>query len=165
LTDVVDALTRSRMMSGIRSSNTRPERVVRTCLHRAGFRYRLNNASLPGRPDLVLSKHRAVVFVHGCFWHCHACKYFKMPSTRQAFWKDKLARNVSRDRRVCRELRDANWRIAVVWECATRAPACDPKRLVSLLSEWLLDSDAEYVELRGTLANGISARRSTARSL
>lgn len=165
MTDIVDALTRSRMMAGIRSQDTKPERLVRGSLHRAGFRFSLRNTELPGRPDLVLTRHRAVVFVHGCFWHCHACKYFKLPSTRQDFWADKLAGNVSRDRRVCHELRDANWRIAVVWECATRSPAFNTERLVSVFSEWLLGSDAEYVELRGTQANGISARRSTARSL
>lgn len=120
--DVVDPLTRSRMMSGIRGKDTKPELAVRRYLHRAGFRYRLHAAHLPGRPDLVLPRYRAVVFVHGCFWHAHqGCHYFRIPATRHEFWATKLAANSARDDRDIAALREAGWRVAIIWECALRA--------------------------------------------
>lgn len=164
MTDVVDAPTRSRMMGGIRSQNTQPELMVRSVLHGAGFRFRLDS-TLPGRPDIVLPRYKAVIFVHGCFWHAHACKFFKTPSTRQPFWIGKLSANVTRDRRTCRDLLRDGWRVAVVWECATRASRQDSTRLSHVLTHWLLNSKAQYVELRGTKSNGISERRTTSRAL
>jgi len=117
MTDVVDRTTRSRMMSGIRGRNTKPEKQVRSYLHRAGLRFRLH-ASLPGKPDLVFPKHRAVVFVHGCFWHRHAgCRYATTPSSNVQFWREKFDANVARDKSVTRQLRRQGWRVFVVWSC------------------------------------------------
>ena len=121
MTDVVDSKTRSRMMAGIRGKETRPELALRRSLHALGFRYRLHARDLPGRPDLVLPKFEAVIFVHGCFWHRHSgCRYASMPSTRSEFWSAKFAANLARDTLVRRELQEAGWRVAVVWECALR---------------------------------------------
>src|SRR4051812_26276050 len=102
MTDVVDRKTRSRMMSGIKGRDTQPELLVRSFLHRAGFRFRLHAKGIVGRPDLVLPKYRAVVFVHGCFWHRHNCKFATNPKTNSAFWRKKFAENVARDRKVSR---------------------------------------------------------------
>lgn len=119
--DIVDPTVRSRMMSGIRGRDTAPELAVRRFLHAAGLRYRLHVRQLPGTPDLVFARHRAVVFVNGCFWHAHeGCSYFRLPATRTTFWRDKLAANVARDKRVESELEDDGWRVAIVWECAVR---------------------------------------------
>lgn len=118
MVDIVDRETRSRMMSGIKGRNTRPELAVRKSLFKAGFRYRLHASDVPGRPDLVLPGLHAVVFVHGCFWHRHArCKYAYTPRSNVAFWKRKFASNVSRDRKVSQQLRKAGWHVHTVWEC------------------------------------------------
>lgn len=115
--DVVDRATRSRMMSVIRGRDTKPEKLVRSFLHRAGLRFRLH-AALPGKPDLVFPKHHAVVFVHGCFWHRHTgCRYATMPTANAAFWQAKFDANVARDKRVMRQLRREGWRVFVVWSC------------------------------------------------
>lgn len=117
MTDVVDRATRSRMMSGIRGRDTKPEKQVRSYLHRAGLRFRLH-ASLPGKPDLVFPKHRAVVFVHGCFWHRHTgCRYAATPSSNIDFWQAKFDANIARDKRVTRQLRKEGWRVLLVWTC------------------------------------------------
>jgi DNA mismatch endonuclease (patch repair protein) len=109
---------RSWNMSRIRSRNTRPERVVRSLLHRAGFRFRLNVRTLPGSPDIVLPRHRCVIFVHGCFWHRHpGCRYCYTPKSRVDFWNKKFEANVSRDKRTGEELEKLGWRVIVVWEC------------------------------------------------
>jgi len=107
-------------MSGIRGKNTKPELVIRSALHRAGFRFRLHRKDLPGRPDLVFPRYRAVLFVHGCFWHRHDCHLFRWPSTRQEFWRVKIEGNVARDHRQYTELQDVGWRIATLWECAMK---------------------------------------------
>jgi len=115
--DVVDRATRSRMMSGIRGKNTKPERAVRSFLHCAGLRFRLH-AKLPGKPDVVLPKYHAVVFVHGCFWHRHAgCRYAATPVSSAAFWQEKFTANKQRDAAVKRQLRQLGWRVHVVWSC------------------------------------------------
>src|SRR5690242_13476919 len=121
--DVVDARTRSRMMRGIRGSGTLPERQVRSALHAFGFRFARSNNKLPGRPDIVLPLWKVAVFVHGCFWHQHECKFSKLPRSNTQFWVPKLNANVDRDERVLLTLLSADWRVAVVWECATRSPA------------------------------------------
>lgn len=109
------------MMSGIKGANTKPERLVRSFLHRHGLRFRLHGKKLPGKPDLVLSKHKAVVFVHGCFWHRHpGCKYAYTPKSNVDFWKKKFEENVRRDKRKDEELRHGGWRVFIVWECETR---------------------------------------------
>jgi len=121
--DVVDSETRSRMMAGIGRESTAPEVAVRKWLHAHGFRFRINQKDLPGRPDIVLRRHNAVIFVHGCFWHAHeGCRFSKIPATRSEFWIKKFDANRERDARKERELLEAGWRVAVVWECATRCP-------------------------------------------
>lgn len=107
-------------MSGIRGKNTRPEIIVRQALHKAGFRFRLHRKDLPGKPDLVLPKYEAAIFVHGCFWHGHDCRYFKIPKTRTDFWMAKIASNSSRDQRDIEALHKLGWRVMVVWECDIR---------------------------------------------
>lgn len=120
--DVVDQATRSRMMGGIRGSRTKPEMTVRRSLHRGGFRFRVNVRDLPGKPDIVLAKHRAAIFVHGCFWHRHpGCRYTTTPGTRISFWAEKFDANVQRDARAVEALHEAGWRVAVIWECTTRS--------------------------------------------
>lgn len=118
--DVVDAATRSRMMAGIRGKDTKPEMIVRRALHARGFRYRLHNRDLPGCPDLVFPKYRAVIFVHGCFWHGHGCKVFKWPKTRPEFWREKIEGNRIRDRSAAARLKRQGWRVIRVWECQLR---------------------------------------------
>ena len=105
-------------MAGIRSKNTKPELVIRSVLHRRGFRFRLYRRDLPGKPDLVFPKHRAVILIHGCFWHGHGCHLFRWPKTREDFWREKIGSNMERDRRQFYALRDAGWRVATIWECA-----------------------------------------------
>ena len=139
LSDIVDAATRSRMMAGIRSTNTKPEMTVRHGLHHRGFRYRLHDRRLPGRPDLVLPRHRAAVFVHGCFWHGHDCPLFRWPRTREDFWRSKITGNQQRDRKNIAALKEANWRVLTIWECALRGTS-EPAR------EALLDGAALWIE-------------------
>ncbi|MER2023352.1 MAG: very short patch repair endonuclease [Stenotrophomonas sp.] len=120
---MVDSLTpeqRSAQMSRIRGANTKLEVLVRKALHARGFRYRLGGAGLPGRPDIVLPKHRTVVFVHGCFWHGHDCPLYRLPKTRPEFWEDKIDRNRARDKRVAAELKSLGWHVQIVWECSVR---------------------------------------------
>lgn len=133
MVDVVDKATRSRMMSGIQGKNTKPELLVRKYLHAKGLRFRLHVKELPGKPDLVFSKYKAVVFVHGCFWHRHAgCKYATTPSSREQFWENKLSENVNRDAYQLAALIELGWRVFVVWECELREGL---SRLDSLYSE------------------------------
>ena len=118
MTDVVDRATRSRMMSGIRGRDTKPELKVRRYLHAAGLRYRLHDHTLPGRPDIVLPRFRTVVFVHGCFWHSHpGCRYAYRPKSNEVFWREKLARNAARDAVAEARLRAMGWDVQTVWEC------------------------------------------------
>ena len=143
MTDIVDSQTRSRIMAGIRGKDTKPELVLRRSLHALGFRYRLHAKGIPGRPDLVLPKYKAVIFVHGCFWHRHPdCRYASTPSTRPEFWASKFAANVSRDNAVRSTLLQDGWRVATIWECAMRnkAGAAAAGRVVS---EWLHGTDRE----------------------
>lgn len=116
--DVVDHSTRSRMMRSIKARNTQPELALRKYLHAQGYRFRLHRKDLPGSPDLVLPRHRLVIFVHGCFWHRHAgCFYATTPGTRISFWKAKFEANIRRDREACEDLDRLGWRVLVVWEC------------------------------------------------
>lgn len=141
MADVVDAATRSRMMSGIRGRDTRPEMVVRRALFAAGFRFRLHRRDLPGAPDIALPGRKIAVFVHGCFWHRHSgCRLSKLPATRAEFWKAKLEGNVERDARVVKALQAMGWRVLIVWECAIRdreTPSVLPERLAS----WIRSDD------------------------
>jgi DNA mismatch endonuclease (patch repair protein) len=121
MTDVVDSITRSRMMSGIRGRNTRPELRVRQYLHAAGLRFRLDASDLPGRPDIVFRRRQLAVFVHGCFWHRHpGCRFATMPATRIEFWQRKFEANTARDARVVTRLQGLGWSVLTIWECETR---------------------------------------------
>lgn len=137
------------MMAGIRGKNTAPEIAIRKDLHRRGFRYRLHAKDLPGKPDIVLPRHRAVVFVHGCFWHGHDCPLFKFPSTRPEFWKAKIGRNQENDAKAKSALLAEGWRVATVWECAIRKKD-QATAVAEALERWILhDSDRDDFEIRG----------------
>jgi DNA mismatch endonuclease (patch repair protein) len=125
---------RSWNMSRIRGRDTTPERQVRSLLHRLGFRFRVHVARLPGKPDIVLAKHRTVIVVHGCFWHRHAtCKFAYVPKSNTDFWSKKFSENVARDRRTSTSLKRLGWRVITVWECEVQAPARLRTRLRRLL--------------------------------
>ncbi|MFY0309648.1 very short patch repair endonuclease [Leisingera sp. D0M16] len=144
--DVHDKATRSRNMAAIRGSDTKPEMIVRRGLHARGFRFRLHAKDLPGKPDLVLPKHRAVVLVNGCFWHGHDCPLFKWPASREEFWRDKIRTNVERDFRNRKALKAKGWRVAVVWECALKGKGkMVAGDAIDSLSQWLLTADSELV--------------------
>lgn len=115
--DVLTPEQRRLNMSRIRGKDTAPEMVIRRALHARGFRYRLHDKRLPGKPDLVFPKHRAVIFIHGCFWHGHDCHLFKWPATRREFWREKIERNRGRDEGTDQALRSLGWRTLVIWEC------------------------------------------------
>lgn len=133
---MVDANTRSRMMAGIKGKNTTPEIRLRKALHRAGFRFRLHAARLPGRPDIILPRYRAAIFVHGCFWHRHeGCKNATSPKSNAAFWEVKFARNVERDACNMAKLLGAGWRVGIVWECAVRQRG--EQTVAAELATWL----------------------------
>lgn len=136
MADIVDRKTRSRMMSGIRGKDTRPEMKLRKALFAKGFRYRVNDRRLPGRPDLVFPRYRAVVMVHGCFWHHHEnCRFATVPATRTEFWMAKFEANRKRDQYVLDELARAGWRCAVVWECSLKGKQAEIA--VEAVSGWL----------------------------
>jgi DNA mismatch endonuclease (patch repair protein) len=133
----MDSLTQERRswnMSRIKGRNTGLEVAVRSALHGLGFRFRLHGATLPGRPDIVLTRHRIVVFVHGCFWHRHrGCRLTYQPKSNVAFWSRKFAGNIVRDARNKRELRRLGWRVVVVWECQALDRAALTRRLAAAL--------------------------------
>ncbi len=147
MADIVDSATRSRMMAGIRGTNTKPEVTVRSLLHRAGFRFRLHASSLPGKPDIVFPRYRAVIFVHGCFWHGHDCPLFKWPSTRPEFWRTKIGRNQRNDREAFLLLREAGWRVGTVWECVLKGRDRNLEEVAHQLEEWLPDTTSSIIEL------------------
>ena len=123
MADTLSTEERSRLMAKIKGKNTAPERAVRSLLHRAGYRFRIHVRGLPGTPDVVLPKYRAVVFIHGCFWHRHRnCKIATMPQSHKKFWSEKFARNVANDARHRRKLRRLGWRVVTVWSCQLRHP-------------------------------------------
>jgi len=147
--DVVSKAARSRMMSGIRGKDTKPELIVRKGLHKFGFRYRLHDKMLPGKPDLVLKKYNAVIFVHGCFWHGHTCHLFKMPQTRREFWESKIKENRERDEKAVSALKNKGWRVGVVWECSIKGRTrMNPGELISSLTSWI-KSNRQRITLAG----------------
>lgn len=136
-------------MAGIRGKNTRPELLLRRGLHTLGFRFRLHDRHLPGAPDLVLPRWRAVVLVHGCFWHGHDCPLFRWPGTREEFWRTKIGRNRARDEEVETALDGAGWRVMKVWECSMKGRGkLGAERVVLLIADWLC-SDQRHGEIRG----------------
>lgn len=138
MTDIVDEQTRSRMMAGIRGKDTKPEMALRRALHSQGFRYRLHVKGYAGRPDLLLPRFNAAIFIHGCFWHRHeGCRYATTPQGRREFWQSKFEANVARDWRGRAELMEHGWRVATVWECALRRPE-RVETATEILAAWLL---------------------------
>ena len=118
--DRISGEHRSWNMSRIKSSNTKPEIIVRSLLHNMGYRFRLHRKDLPGKPDIVLPRYKSVIFVHGCFWHRHkGCKNAASPKTKKTFWREKFRANVERDRKVQKELNSMGWSILIIWECET----------------------------------------------
>lgn len=137
------------MMAGIRSKNTKPELIIRSGLHKLGFRYHVNYLKLPGKPDLVFPRYQAVIFIHGCFWHKHGCHLFRWPTTRADFWKVKLTGNVERDRRATEALLSSGWRVLVVWECALKGKTRLPiGEVIERCGVWIR-SDDKYNEIQG----------------
>ena len=152
MADVHQPHTRSRNMAAIKGKNTKPELLIRTGLHRLGFRYSLHNRKLPGKPDLYFRQYKAVIFVHGCFWHGHDCHLFKWPKTREDFWHEKISANVDRDTRNIQALEEAGLRIGIVWECALKGKtATGLENVLRACSDWLR-SDKEKLEVTGNEA-------------
>lgn len=148
MADIVDAATRSRMMSGIRGRNTKPERLIRSLLHRQGLRFRLHARELPGKPDMVFPRYRAVIFVHGCFWHGHDCQLFKWPATRAEFWREKIGKNRENDRHAIDALLTEGWRVCVVWECSVRGASKNLDRVIQRTVGWVRGQE-QFMEARG----------------
>lgn len=147
---------RSRMMASVRTEGTAPEMVVRSLLRKTGFWFRKGGAYgragrvLPGHPDIILPKYQALIFVHGCFWHCHECELFAWPKTRRHFWREKLSQNRVRDETVARQLTAKGWRVGVIWECTIRGPRrFTQESLKRALVDWLEGGDNHF-ELSGS---------------
>ena len=135
MADVHTKKQRSFNMSRIKGKDTKPEMLVRKFLHANGYRYKLHDKKLPGKPDIVLPKYRKVIFVHGCFWHGHAnCKYFTVPKTRTEWWTDKINRNKANDEKAVMALRKAGWKVIAVWECSLK-PVKVEKTLAAILNK------------------------------
>jgi len=142
------------MMSCIRGRDTGPERLIRSGLHRLGFRFRLHPTNVPGRPDLVLPRYSAALFVHGCFWHGHGCGLFRLPGTRREFWQTKIRRNVERDAEVAQLLGQQGWRQLTIWECAFRGPdSIGAEKTIRRAARWILSRRLRG-EIRGRLRDG-----------
>lgn len=136
-------------MAAIKGSHTKPEIQIRKAMHAAGLRYRLHVRDLPGKPDLVFPKYKAVIFVNGCFWHQHDCHLFRWPATRKEFWKAKIARNVANDARAEFSLLQNGWRIATVWECSLKGRTrLDQAQAMRSLADWVR-SDQKTIAIRG----------------
>lgn len=149
MADIVAPDVRSRMMSGIRGTDTRPELVLRRGLHALGFRYKLHDRNLPGKPDLVFPKYNAVLFVNGCFWHAHDCHLFTWPKSRENFWRKKLGGNKERDKKTTTLLRERGWRILRVWECALKGKSrIDLDSVLEKSALWLRGNEQE-MDIRG----------------
>ncbi|MCH8542308.1 MAG: very short patch repair endonuclease [Alcanivorax sp.] len=146
MTDIVSAKTRSRMMSGIKGKDTLPERMLRSALHKRGLRYRLHYKGLPGKPDMVFPRFRAIILIHGCFWHGHNCHLFKWPGTRQDFWRQKIESNRARDQRNLALYHELGWRTLTVWECSLKGRTkLGIDQVTEIAAHWVLfdDRDAE----------------------
>ncbi len=137
--DTVDKATRSRIMSSVGQKDTGPETLLRSALHRVGLRYRLHDRNLPGSPDLVFRRYRAVIFVHGCYWHSHGCYKSTIPKSHREFWQDKFTTNKERDKRNYSLLRESGWRVLIVWECALLGKhALAPDMVAGWVRNWLV---------------------------
>ena len=149
MVDVVSPEKRSQMMAGIRGKDTKLELILRRGLHRLGLRFRLHRTGLPGKPDLVFPRHRAVLFVQGCFWHGHGCHLFKWPNTRVEFWRGKIETNRVRDAETISELKSLGWRVAVIWECSIKGKQRWPtETVINRAAAWLRGTD-KHLEIAG----------------
>jgi DNA mismatch endonuclease (patch repair protein) len=159
--DIVDAETRRRIMASVPQRDTKPETSLRKALHAMGLRYRLHDRHLAGRPDLTFPKYRAAVFVHGCYWHAHGCRYSTTPATRREFWETKFADNRRRDARAIASLRESGWRVLVVWECAMRPKGPEAlARTATAVRQWLLGA-TPLAEVDGQGLKGPAAGQET----
>jgi len=149
MADILTPTQRSQMMARIRGKDTEPEFLVRRALHRRGFRYRLHDKRLPGKPDLVFPGLHAVILVHGCFWHGHDCHLYRLPSTRPVFWLGKSERNRANDEKVEKRLEELGWRQMVIWECALRGKERLPPDAVADEAAGWLRSSVPTAEIRG----------------
>ncbi|EBQ9598976.1 DNA mismatch endonuclease Vsr [Salmonella enterica subsp. enterica serovar Carmel] len=145
MADIVDKTTRSKIMSQVRSTNTKPELIIRKGLYEQGFRYRLYRTDLPGKPDLCLAKYKAVIFIHGCQWHWHGCPRSRMPATNIDYWKNKIERNIIRDRQHIQQLLNKEWRILIIWECAIKKSLLTQTLL--LTQQWLCNGNLRYNQI------------------
>jgi DNA mismatch endonuclease (patch repair protein) len=137
-------------MSQIRGRDTKPEMIIRRGLHALGFRYRLQDRTLPGRPDLVFPRHGAVIFVNGCFWHGHNCPLFRLPATRRDFWGAKIAANRMRDQQALDKLIAQGWRVATVWECSLKGPEkLERGEVLGQCRAFLLHDETVQINIRG----------------
>ena len=152
MSDVLTPEQRSRCMSRIRGVNTKPEQVIRKALFANGFRYRLNVSTLPGKPDLVLRRYHACIFVHGCFWHGHECHLFRWPGTNRQFWETKINANRMNDARSIESLIRNGWRVLVIWECALRGKHRVPIEKVCQRTQQWLQSNRKRLEVEGRRA-------------
>lgn len=149
MTDVLTPAQRHLCMSRIRGINTKPEQLIRKTLFASGFRYRLHVGTLPGKPDLVLHRYHACIFVNGCFWHGHECHLFRWPRTNREFWKGKITRNRENDSRSHGDLARMGWRVLIVWECALKGrQRVSIERVCQRIQRWLLSSRRRF-ELHG----------------
>lgn len=140
MADVHSPEARRKNMRAIRSRDTKPEIFIRKMLYSAGFRYSVCPASIAGKPDLYFPRYKAVIFVHGCFWHAHGCYLFKLPQSRKDFWQQKLNNNIDRDRRNLQLLIEKGYRVLVIWECAIKGKLkLEPRHLQERIIEWLND--------------------------
>lgn len=138
MVDVVSKATRSRMMAEVRSRNTKPERLIRGLLHKMGYRFSLHSSVVPGHPDIALTKYRAAIHIHGCFWHGHDCGLYRLPNTRPAFWRNKALVNRRRDKAVLKETLECEWRHLTVWECSFRGPnQIGIDKVIEKIDRWL----------------------------
>lgn len=132
--DNLSSKQRSYCMSHIQAKDTKPEKIVRSIVHRMGYRYSLHKKKLPGHPDIVLSCHRKIIFVHGCFWHMHKCRFGKVvPKTNNKYWQTKRQGNVERDKKNIKELKKLGWKVLIIWECQAREPEKLSKRIREFL--------------------------------
>lgn len=142
MVDVLTKKQRSYNMSQIKGKDTKPEVIVRSIVHKLGYRYALHRTDLPGKPDMVLIRHNKIIFIHGCFWHMHKCKYGKVtPSTNTEFWQTKREGNVTRDKRNLRKLRKEGWKVLTIWECETR----NIDKLTNKLKRFLAPTEANKI--------------------
>ncbi|MEK3883645.1 very short patch repair endonuclease [Paenibacillus sp. PL2-23] len=148
--DFVSPETRSRMMSGIKGKDTKPEIILRQGLHKLGFRYKLHDRNLPGMPDMVFPRYKAVIFANGCFWHGHSCHMFKWPSSNEQLWHNKINRNMEMDRENLSRLQEMNWRVGIVWECSlTGKYRINSEEVIELCAQWLEATDMTSIEIGG----------------